>query len=167
MSAPHGPCPNCGAPEWWAARNTRPFVAFFTPGVPYPKGSYAPILVDGRLRTKTDKNLETWNSLVRARSRMVMGTREPTDRPLLISLEFVLPRARGAGHASTHPVPDVAPDWDKLSRAVGDAMIKIVYTDDARITFAVVGKRWARAEETTGVHIVVEEVVSQLTIGGF
>jgi Holliday junction resolvase RusA-like endonuclease len=138
-------------------------VQFFAPGVPYPKGSYAPIVVAGRLVTKTDKNLEQWNSLVRAAARRAWSA-DPVDAPLAVHLEFVLPRARGKSPASLHPFPDVAPDIDKLTRAVLDAMIGIVYRDDARILGGEFWKRWPHAEETTGVLVTVEKVVSQLSL---
>jgi crossover junction endodeoxyribonuclease RusA len=142
-------------------------IKFFVAGLPYPKGSYAPILVGGRLVTKTDKNLETWNSLTRAAARRAFGGvdgEQVIDGPISVEMEFVLPKKRGAGHASTHVLADVAPDADKLARAVGDAMIGIIYTDDARIVRLVVEKRWAHGAETTGVLVTVSEIVSQLAM---
>lgn len=100
--------------------------------------------------------LKKWNRAVVDAARAVMAGRDPWDCPVALDVTFYLPRTqvqklKGGGTRTVRldvdrPFPDVAPDLDKLNRAIGDALKRAgVLTNDARIVDSSERKRW---EET-------------------
>jgi len=86
------------------------------------------------------------------------------QRPTLLGavelhLDFVLLRPGSLPKRKPTPPAIKRPDWDKLSRAVCDALTSAqVYKDDSQVTIARVTKRIAEQEEKTGVWIHIREV---------
>lgn len=68
-----------------------------------------------------------------------------------LELTFVLHRPQRPKAS----VPIVRPDWDKLARAVCDALTGVVYVDDSQVVEASVVKRYAVGPELPGVEVGV------------
>lgn len=130
----------------------------FVPGRPAPQGSIRAIVhrSTGRAVAIKDNNAsqKTWRTDIRDQ---VMGCwdRSPIDGPVALALDFVMPRPLSAPKRSTPPATK-RPDWDKLSRAVADALTSAgVYRDDALTVDAHVTKRIAEIGEAPGCRIRV------------
>jgi crossover junction endodeoxyribonuclease RusA len=141
-------------------------LAFTVYGVAEAKGSMRPRsfrLGDGRIITKvtdSNRNVSKWQALIRADasralSLMPAGDRAVLDGPVRLTVAFYLPRpkeyAKRGGQAHL-----TAPDWDKLSRAVGDALTGLVYRDDKQIVEAFIAKFYADVDDVPHVEIRVE-----------
>jgi Holliday junction resolvase RusA-like endonuclease len=93
------------------------------------------------------------------------------DGAVYVRLVFFRPRPKGhyraAGALSAagvrNPYPTTAPDAGKLARAVEDAMIGIVYRDDAQIVSELLWKQWG---EPARVEIDVAEMIETPRPGG-
>ncbi len=59
-----------------------------------------------------------------------MAGAKPTDRAIHITLVFIMRKPKTV----TRDFPTVAPDLDKLVRAVLDGLTAIAYRDDAQVT---------------------------------
>ena len=156
--APEGAQTSLGE-ELGASAAQRPgAIEFFVTGEPKSKGSKNAFVVKGRAIITEGKQSKLWERTVKAAlSTMNLTT---LHGPVEVEMVFYLPRP--ASHAPApkskdiwkrHPVPQQKPDIDKLTRAVFDAMTKIVYEDDARVISLVVKKRYA--ETSPGVQIRV------------
>lgn len=136
-------------------------VVVFVPGRPAPQGSKT-YLGNGAFR-ESSRFLKSWRAdIVNA------FYREHPKLPTILGevhldLEFVLPRPAATPKRKPTPPATKRPDWDKLSRAVCDALTTAqVYKDDSQVTRAVVAKRIAEQEEKTGVWIHIREVQKRM-----
>ena len=122
-----------------------------------PRGGKFPVITDSHA-----SELRVFERDIRLIATREMDRRAlpcATHQPFELHAVFYLPRA--AGHFTvanalkpTAPAtPWGKPDWDKLSRAAGDAMTGIVYDDDCRIVRAVIEKRFATADRDVGMWI--------------
>jgi Holliday junction resolvase RusA-like endonuclease len=159
---PHVPAPPAPPTAAAIAR-----VEFFVPGIPAPKGSMKAFMPKGWKRpvlTHDNKRTKPWQQAVQATAHAAMDGRAPFDGAVRLVVEFFL--LRPAGHSGTGKNagvvrssaprwPETKPDWDKLSRLVGDALTGIAYHDDARVVEAVVRKFYADGR-SCGAHVVVE-----------
>ena len=75
--------------------------------------------------------------------------------PVALVAVFFSPKPKSWPKRRTQP--DTKPDWDKLARAVGDALEGVAYRNDSQIVAAVVCKRLG---EPARVEIVLSEVVT-------
>lgn len=79
----------------------------------------------------------------------------PVEGPLLMALEFYLPRPLSLPKKELHHVK--RPDLDNLAKAIKDALRGTIYRDDSQITDLIVSKRYSPG---TGVLIRIERVVA-------
>lgn len=121
------------------------------------------------LKTKTlPKNrLKNWKQRVTAAAyeefaNGLIGPINPWRGAIMLECEFVLPRSdthyTPVGRVLKKSAPTVPPlDLDKLLRAVGDSLSKVVYRDDVQIiSFGGSGKRFANSLAAIGgVHVKV------------
>jgi Holliday junction resolvase RusA-like endonuclease len=129
-------------------------------GMPY-KDEFGRVIVntvDANPRAKVWKEAVAWSA------KFAFGGRALLDGPIAVDLVFCVERPKshyGTGRNSlivknSAPLyPAVAPDVLKLSRAVEDAMSKVIYTDDSRIVSERIAKIY---REPIGVFIAVREV---------
>lgn len=121
-------------------------------GVPVPQGSKSAHPFrrkDGTIGVAVHEggkaqSLKQWRAAIAACARLWLeqnGMPAPVDGPVGINVTFYLPRPKSAPKRVQHPA--TKPDWDKLARAVGDALKGIAYTEDSRIVDAHVSKRFA------------------------
>lgn len=165
-------------------------VTVVAPGRAFPKGSKDCLCIGGRgvLKDARHAELKAWQERIRwAATAAMKEARLPVFTGACeIRMTFTVAR----GTTVTRALPTVAPDWDKLARAVCDALQtpptpagtaalakyrKVprlrgpVYDDDAQIVDAFVSKRYATAGDPAGVVITVTSldlVTEQLLLEG-
>lgn len=131
-------------------------IEFFAPGQPVPQGSKK-ISFRGKWPVLIDDNA---NELKRWRRRVaLLAASEMRGRPLIegevqMRLVFYLYRPKSAKPTDT-PTAAKVPDWDKLERAVGDALTGVVFRNDAQVTWCFTRKVVAAHGKPMGVHIAV------------
>lgn len=132
----------------------------FVPGRPAPQGSIRAIVHKHTGRAvaikDNDTTQRTWRQDVRDAVTAAWGDQPPIDGPVLIRIEFVMPRPGTAPKRSTPPAIK-KPDGDKLERAVWDSLTHVVWTDDSRIVDWTGSKRIAEIGETPGARIRLKE----------
>jgi crossover junction endodeoxyribonuclease RusA len=127
----------------------------FVPGEAQPKGSTRSFRKGAKVVTINDNpDTKPWQSQV---SSFVRDETGPTiaipTGPVLLALEFILPRRKAEPKRVTPPHTR-KPDLDKLTRAVLDALTGLVYTDDNQVTAINPStKRTADIGEQPGVFI--------------
>lgn len=126
-------------------------VRFFARGLPKPQGSKRHV---GNGVMRESARVKPWRDTVgwTAKANRV----ELIPGPVSVRLVFVMPRPqKPAFH-----VPAVAPDLDKLCRAVFDALSGIAYEDDRRVVEVSARKVYEREHARwryPGVDVLVEE----------
>lgn len=119
---------------------------FLVPGVPVAQGSKVAFCVKGRavLKEQNGKTLDPWRKAVRhaAEAAAVRANlSEPLDGPLEVTLALSMPRP---AKPKFPEAPAVAPDVDKMVRAIFDALVHArAITDDSRVCDLHVRKRYA------------------------
>lgn len=140
-----------------------PVIEYFVPGIPVPQGDLA-AGYGGRLHHK-NKALEPWRHNIAWRARKPMRDNGFGNVlfhcPISLSLIFVLARPTSARKTRATPPAIKKPDYDKLTRAIGDALTGVVWVDDSQIIHGEQDKVIAEVNEETGVYINVERVVIQ------
>lgn len=141
-------------------RNRKWLLDVFVPGRPAPQGSIRAIThrATGRAVAIKDNNQaqKTWRADIR--DLVIDAWHEPPlTGGVQLEFEFVMPRPVSAPKTSTPPAIK-RPDWDKLSRAVCDALTSAgVYRDDSQTIDAHVTKRIAERGEAAGCRIRLAE----------
>lgn len=138
-------------------------LSFTVYGVALPKGNMKPFMGRGMkfpIVTESNRGVKSWSQLVaegasRALLALPDGERAMLTAGVRLTLAFYLPRPKK--FEKKDPVPHItAPDWDKLSRAVGDALEKVLYHNDAQVCEAVVGKYYAPIGGVPHVDVRIE-----------
>jgi crossover junction endodeoxyribonuclease RusA len=102
------------------------------------------------------ERLRDWRADIRATVTDAWAGRAPLDEAVTLRLDFVLVRPKSLPARKPTPPATKRPDWDKLGRAVSDALTSAgVYRDDSLTDDARVTKRIAEAGEVPGVRIRV------------
>lgn len=122
---------------------------FYVPGRPQPKGSWRS-LPGGHVKADNPDEAR-WASDTALFARAAMKGKKPFDVACLIRLTFFMPRdfikltRKGPVFCErAGPQPDSAPDLDKLTRSVFDALkTGGVLADDGRVVGAELWKFWA------------------------
>jgi Holliday junction resolvase RusA-like endonuclease len=130
-------------------------IDFFVPGRPYPQGSMRAISIGGRARVfhSSSKRLLSWRDAVADYARLELGKRVTLDEPVTVVVEFFLPKPSSVSRL----LPSVKPDLDKLLRAILDALEQSgVIVNDSRVTTLSGKKRYAKPDQETGAHIIVQ-----------
>jgi crossover junction endodeoxyribonuclease RusA len=129
-------------------------------GIPIPQGSKTAFVVKGRAVVTDGKKgpaLKEWRMAIawEARKWLSETNTAPIDGPIKLAVTFYMPRPKSAPKRVLFPA--TRPDLDKLTRAVGDALAGIIYTEDSRIVDIVVSKRFA-VNSAPRAEIAVEAV---------
>lgn len=135
--------------------NEAPAFEMWISGLPVPQGSMRAFMVGGKPRlTPTSNAVGEWKTLVR----LAVGEKwksAPINGPVIVGLDFHMPKPASEPKKKV-TWPDRKPDLDKLIRAIGDALTKVVVQDDARIVEIHAKKLWAT--ESPGVRIKIWKV---------
>jgi Holliday junction resolvase RusA-like endonuclease len=141
----------------------------YVPGRPEPKGSWKHV---GKGHMENDNPREAqWAHDVAFFLRATMKGRAAFDCPVLVRATFYMPRdfIKSTRHGVVHceratPMPEQAPDVDKLTRSLLDAMKKgSMLVDDGRVVGMDIWKFWAevnpREAGRPGVEVEVWQVI--------
>ncbi len=115
-------------------------LVMWAPGVPIAKGNVR--FARGRYYD-TARGLKGWMRTIGMAARIEMGPRPLYEIPLVVGCSFWIPRPRGhyttdkrtklCKDAPAFPTVERTGDYDKLERAVFDALAGIVYKSDALV----------------------------------
>jgi Holliday junction resolvase RusA-like endonuclease len=128
---------------------SRSEIVFQVPGIPAPGGSKRHI-GGGRIIDDCKRNGD-WRAMVGWAAKQEMRGAPPMDGPLGLRVIFWMPRPKSHFRTGKHAgilkddAPQhhtVKPDATKLLRSTEDALTCIAWTDDARIAFQHVEKRY-------------------------
>ncbi len=126
---------------------TPPALSFTVFGLPGPQGSKKFVGLSKRghgVLVESSKKVQPWRAAVARAAREAQGQGwVPLDGPLLLVVEFYMPRPKG--HPKTiRTLPATTPDLSKLLRATEDALTTAgTYADDGRIVDHVIRERYA------------------------
>lgn len=110
------------------------------------------------------KQLKPWRAMVTAAA--VESGASLMRGPVALTITFIFNRPAGHFRKDGTLKPSaprwhsVRPDIDKASRAVGDALSKVLYEDDARIVSLNTEKRYAVGKELPGAIISVIQLAA-------
>lgn len=116
------------------------------------------------IQTYTPHAMRAYQDSIRKVARLAMGSRPPLVGPLSVSLRFRMPipksatKARRMAMAAGEIAHTSTPDKDNMTKAIYDALNKIVWRDDAQITRGFQSKIYA---EQPGVDVRVEAYAPQ------
>lgn len=136
---------------------------FSVHGVPTTQGSGKPLLSHstGRPFIKPDHGpaLKAWRQDV-ARTALAARAELGLEGVLIegavrLVLTFRMPRRKSWPRRARLEHVAKRPDFDKLTRAVSDALTGVVWIDDSQVTTALILKRPARLGEPPGVDVAV------------
>ena len=100
-------------------------ITFRVNGIPIPQGSMK--VINGRVLHSQGSALAGWRSLIGWEARLAGAL--PHSLPVKITISFYMPRPKTV----KRPYPSVAPDLDKLVRAVLDGLTGVAYEDDGQV----------------------------------
>jgi crossover junction endodeoxyribonuclease RusA len=100
-------------------------IAFRALGLPVPQGSMK--VIHGRVLHSQGSALAAWRSTIAWEAKLAGATTH--NLPVKITVVFIMPRPKSV----KRPYPSVAPDLDKLIRAVLDGLTGIAYDDDSQV----------------------------------
>lgn len=144
-------------------------VGFRVFGIPVQQGSKRPgqNSKTGKLfvREETGERLKTWRATVTeaALQAREAGGLQTMSGAVRLDVHFFMPRPASIS-AKKRLYPQVAPDLDKLVRAVGDALKDAgVYKDDCLICSIQASKQYATddLEKSPGAWVIVSEIGTQ------
>ena len=101
-------------------------ITFSVKGLPIPQGSMK--VINGHMIHSQGSALTGWRSQIGYAARAAGA--KPHLEAVHIEMIFTMPRPKTV----TRPEPSVAPDLDKLVRAVLDGLTAIAYRDDGQVT---------------------------------
>lgn len=130
--------------------------SFFVDGKPVPQGSKG-VSKTGRVY-EMSKGLPVWRRHITSVAKESYEG-EPLDGPMFARLSFVMPRPVSTPKRSTPPAVK-RPDVDKTTRAVLDALTKVLWVDDSQVVRLEATKRIAEIGEPMGVYISVIALVT-------
>ena len=110
-------------------------ISFRVDGVPVPQGSMR--VYNGNIVHSQGAALATWRSAVAISAKNAGCV--PLPGSVRLDLLFGMPKPKTVKRTS----PSVAPDLDKLIRAVLDSLTAIAYLDDGQVTDINAGKVYA------------------------
>ena len=138
-------------------------IRVWVPGVPIPEGSVRAIPVGRHARVIHDRGaeLDRWRQSIGLnvrRAAVSAGWDLPLDEPVMVDVEFHLPRPKRPRWEDAATKPDL----DKLQRAVGDGLCPRggggVLREDSRIVRWGATKRYAPEEPGAWLVITRQEV---------
>lgn len=119
-------------------------ITFQVDGQPVPQGSMK--VINGHVIHAKGSELAAWRSAIALRAREAGA--KPHIEPVEIDMIFTMARPKTVNR----PEPSVAPDLDKLVRAVLDGLTAIAYRDDGQVTLITASKIYG---ENPGVSVSV------------
>lgn len=134
-------------------------ISFHVNGSPAPKGSMTRMPHGGMIPAGTAasrKRFADWRTDIRTRATEAMGERDPFPGAIRLMAEFQLSAPTNIPKYKIGWLPHTKrPDFDKLTRALCDAMTGIVWVDDSQVCYSMVNKVYAWNGKP-GVEVIVD-----------
>lgn len=135
--------------------------SFHVDGVPAPKGSARAVtnrhtgkaVLLASASPKNARDQKSWAESVAWMCKAAMAGRPPVTGPVLVRIEFYLPRPKTVKAKR----PTAKRDGDKLLRCTWDAMTGLAYVDDGQIVEWPGGKHFADGCQP-GARITIETI---------
>jgi len=121
---------------------------FFVKGKPVPQGSMKFIRPGVMIHSRA-ADLAVWRADI-ARNAELSGFK-PVSGGVKVEIDFIFIKPKSANR----PFPTVAPDLDKLIRAVLDGLTGVAYEDDSQVILIQATKTYG---QNTGAWIGIEQV---------
>lgn len=124
-------------------------IEFTVPGRPVPMARPR-VTMHG---TYTPKRCRDYKSFVAMAAKAAMKGKKPMDGAICIDISVIYkpPKSWSKKKQETALMgelqPTSRPDLDNIYKAITDALIGIVYVDDAQITYATIGKCYRDVDE--------------------
>jgi len=136
-------------------------------GAPVPKGNMTAFVAKGRAIVTDDnrKALKTWQPMIAEAASRALLERPLDERRMLLDgvrLTAVFTLSRPKSVKRRHPI--TRPDLSKLIRGVEDALIRVLYTDDAQIVELLVAKRYGGVDEPPYLDVCVEPAMGVVPV---
>lgn len=117
----------------------------------------------GAAATSDNPSVKGWQQLLAEGANRALGEKPDDDRAVLqdgvrLTIAFYLPRPKKYQKRGVEPAHLVAPDLDKLVRAVLDALTHVVYRDDSQVVELVTSKHYAGVDDAPHARIRVEAI---------
>lgn len=133
-------------------------------GVAQPKGNMRAINLKGMkfpIVTESNRNVKSWAQLVAQGASEALVALPASERGLLahgvrLTIGFYLPRPKHHRKRGVFVPHCVAPDIDKLERAVLDSLANVLYHDDKQVTELIAGKYYAEVDAPARIDVRVE-----------
>ena len=112
------------------------------------------------VREQSGKTLKPWREAIKEAALIARGESDTIEGPVMLHVDFYVPRPASVPHKK-RPLPTVAPDLDKMVRAVGDALKQAgMYKDDSQIVALKATKHYAseKVEFSPGAWIVISQI---------
>jgi crossover junction endodeoxyribonuclease RusA len=123
-------------------------MTFTVYGIAQPKGNMRAFVKRGMkfpIVTESNRNVRSWSQLVAegaSRELAASGGHQITG-PVLVAVDFGLPRPKKYQRLGLEVAHCVAPDLDKLARGVLDALSGVAFVDDAQVVHLFATKTYA------------------------
>jgi len=125
---------------------------FSVVGLPVQQGSMRHV-GRGRIIHSNDSALKRWRERVAEAAQAAGIHAAPRPDAVKLTVTFTLPRPKSVPSRKRN-APTVAPDLDKLVRAIGDALTGVAYEDDSQIITLFAVKQYADDCES-GVQVAI------------
>lgn len=143
-------------------------LSFFVAGLPVPQGSFIARTIQGKSFAvpSNDNELKKWRASVSQVAGLALNRSadwpRKCDMPVVASYRFLMPMPKtrpAAIRAQRIVLCTVAPDLDKLCRAIGDSLTDAeVVIDDSRISMGHQGKWEVINHRIVGVEVALAMV---------
>jgi Holliday junction resolvase RusA-like endonuclease len=135
---------------------------FFAEGTPRPQGSKRAFLRNGRIvMVEANPELRAWREIVALAAKMQIHAdlvHPSFDGPVGVQLLFVMPKPKSVKRV----FPSVAPDLDKLCRAVFDGLTDAqVWADDSLACKLTASKVYVSGVASPGVYVTVTKLLEE------
>lgn len=121
-------------------------------GIPAPQGSKRH--VGGGRMVEMSKAVGPWREAVRGETQRTMGARAPIEGPVMVGVDFYLPRPKSLAKGVLWPAR--RPDIDKLARAVLDGLTEGgAWLDDGQVVKLQLVKNYANGQNAAGCDIQI------------
>lgn len=143
-------------------------VSFSVPGVPIAQPRVKATAIGGHARVYTPKTADAYKAAVAIAFKTACGG-NPPDGPVLVAIEFVMPRPKGMVWKKRE-MPSLwhtkKPDIDNLAKAVIDSLLGLAWVDDSQVCSVILVKRVASGSESPATVIKITSLGDSNFQGG-
>lgn len=143
-------------------------VSFSVPGVPIAQPRVKATAIGGHARVYTPKTADAYKAAVALAFRAAYAD-APLDGPVLVAIEFVLPRPKNMIWKRREMPSEwhtKKPDIDNLAKAAIDSLLGLAWVDDSQVCSVILVKRVASGSESPATVIKITSLGDSNFQGG-